>query len=128
VYALSSFFLEALRAMSFPLRTAFIVSHKFGYAVPSFSLNSKKSLISSLLLPWPSYHCVECCSTFMCMWAFCSFCCYWRLALISSDLVGHMGLFHLPISVVVWFVTKYMVSFGEGTMKCWEEGIYIFLI
>ena len=26
VYALSSFFLEALRAMSFPLRTAFIVS------------------------------------------------------------------------------------------------------
>jgi hypothetical protein len=41
VYALSSFFLEALRAMSFPLRTAFIVSHKFGYIVPSFSLNSK---------------------------------------------------------------------------------------
>ena len=46
VYALSSFFLEALRAMSFPLRTAFIVSHKFGYVVGSFSLNSKKSLIS----------------------------------------------------------------------------------
>jgi hypothetical protein len=46
VYALSSFFLEALRAMSFPLRTAFIVSHKFGYVVASFSLNSKKSLIS----------------------------------------------------------------------------------
>ena len=46
VYALSSFFLEALRAMSFPLSTAFIVSHKFGYVVPSFSLNSKKSLIS----------------------------------------------------------------------------------
>jgi hypothetical protein len=29
VYALSSFFLEALRAMSFPFTTAFIVSHKF---------------------------------------------------------------------------------------------------
>jgi hypothetical protein len=28
--ALSSFFLEVLRAMSFPLRNAFIVSHKFG--------------------------------------------------------------------------------------------------
>ena len=41
VCALSSFFLEALRAMSFPLRTAFIVSHQFGYAVASFSLNSK---------------------------------------------------------------------------------------
>jgi hypothetical protein len=45
VYALSSLFLAALRAMSFPLRTVFIVSHKFGYVVASFSLNSKKSLI-----------------------------------------------------------------------------------
>jgi hypothetical protein len=44
LYALSRFFLEALRAMSFPLWTAFIVSHKFGYV--SFSLNSNKSLIS----------------------------------------------------------------------------------
>jgi hypothetical protein len=46
VCALSSFFLVALRAMSFPLSTAFIVSHKFGYVVASFSLNSKMSLIS----------------------------------------------------------------------------------
>ena len=46
VCALSRFFLEALRAMSFPLRNAFIVSHRFGYVVASFSLNSKKSLIS----------------------------------------------------------------------------------
>jgi hypothetical protein len=36
VCALSSFFLLALRAMSFPLRTAFTVSHKFGYVVASF--------------------------------------------------------------------------------------------
>ena len=46
VCALSSFFLEAPRAMSFPLRKAFFVSHKFGYVVASFSLNCKKSLIS----------------------------------------------------------------------------------
>jgi len=46
IYALSCFFLQALRAMSFPLSTAFIVSHTFGYVLPSFSLNSKKSLIS----------------------------------------------------------------------------------
>jgi hypothetical protein len=32
--------------MSFPLRTAFIVFHKCQYVVASFSLNSKKSLIS----------------------------------------------------------------------------------
>jgi len=50
LYALSSVFLEALTALSFPLSTAFIVSHKFGYVVPSFPLNSKKSLIS-LFLP-----------------------------------------------------------------------------
>ena len=50
ICALSSFFLEALRAMSFPLRNAFIVSHKFGYVVASFSLNSKKSLVS-LFIP-----------------------------------------------------------------------------
>ena len=34
-------FLAALRAMSFPLSTAFIVSHKFGYVVASFSLTLK---------------------------------------------------------------------------------------
>ena len=34
VYALSSFSLEALRGRSFPLSTAFIVSHKFGYVLP----------------------------------------------------------------------------------------------
>ena len=44
--ALSSFFLETLGAMRFPLRNAFIVSHKFGYVVSSFSFNSKNSLIS----------------------------------------------------------------------------------
>ena len=36
VKPLSRFFLEALRAMSLPLRTAFIVSHKFGYVVLLF--------------------------------------------------------------------------------------------
>jgi len=55
MYVFSSFFLEPLRAMSFPLSLAFIVSHNFGYVVPSFSLNSKKSFIS-LFLSWPSYH------------------------------------------------------------------------
>jgi hypothetical protein len=44
VYGLSTFFLEALSAMSFPLSTAFIVSQKSGYVVTPFSLNSKRSL------------------------------------------------------------------------------------
>ena len=41
----SAFFLELLRTMSFPLKTTFIVSHKFGYVMAPFSLNFKKSLI-----------------------------------------------------------------------------------
>ena len=47
--ALSSFFLNAPKAMRFPLWIAVIVSHMFGYVVASFSLNSKKSLISFLI-------------------------------------------------------------------------------
>ena len=46
MYALSKFITEALSTMSLCLSTAFIVSHKVGYVVVSFSLNSKKSLIS----------------------------------------------------------------------------------
>ena len=42
VCALSSFFLEALRVMSFLLGTPFILSHKLEYVVASFSSNSKK--------------------------------------------------------------------------------------
>ena len=51
VYTLSSFIFEALRAMSFPPRTAFIVSHNIEYVVASFSLNSKEALISFFFLP-----------------------------------------------------------------------------
>ena len=40
------FLLGGTQAMSFPLRNAFMVSHRFGYVVASFSLNSKNSLIS----------------------------------------------------------------------------------
>jgi hypothetical protein len=43
VYALSSLFMEALRTMSFPFSTAFIMSHKFGYVVKSSLIyNSQK--------------------------------------------------------------------------------------
>jgi hypothetical protein len=56
--------------MSFPLSTAFIVSHKFGYTVTSFSLNSKMSLISFFIPSLKSYHCVEYCSDSTFMWGF----------------------------------------------------------
>ena len=40
--AVSSFFIKALRAMNFPRSTAFIVSHKFEYAVSFFSIEFYK--------------------------------------------------------------------------------------
>jgi hypothetical protein len=99
MWALSSFFSESLRAISFPLRNFFIVLHKFGYDVALFSLNSKKPLIS-LFLPWPSYHWVECCSASMYMCAFLCFCWYLRPALVCDDLIGCMGLF--KSSCICW--------------------------
>ena len=41
--AFSIFLMRALSAMNFPLSTAFIVSHRFGYDVSLFSLNSRKT-------------------------------------------------------------------------------------
>ena len=45
IYALSNFYLEAPRAMRFPLSFSSILCHNFVYAVPSFSLNSKNVFI-----------------------------------------------------------------------------------
>jgi hypothetical protein len=49
VCALSSFFFGGTQSYAFYLRNAFIVPHKFRYVVATFSLNSKKSLISSFI-------------------------------------------------------------------------------
>jgi hypothetical protein len=107
--------------LSFPHSTAFIMSHNFGYAVPSFSLNSKRYLIS-FFLPWPSYHWVRHCLACSCMWAFCCFS-YWRLALVYGNLLWCMELFQY--SCICWgLFCDYVVSFGEVTMRCWEEGIF----
>ena len=106
VYALSSFFVQPLRAISFPLSTAFIMSHKFGYGVPSFSLNSKKSLIS-----------------------FNYFCYYWRTALIRDVLLRYMGfsiflykkyLLRLVLWLILWLILE---------MESWssEKKVYSFV-
>jgi hypothetical protein len=46
VERLSNFFIKTFSVMIFSLSIAFIVSYKFEYAMPSFSLNSRKSLTS----------------------------------------------------------------------------------
>jgi hypothetical protein len=66
VYDLFNFFMEALRAMGLPLSTAFIVSHKFEYDVPSFvkflkSFNFLKiSFLTKLLLSRELFSSHEC--------------------------------------------------------------------
>jgi hypothetical protein len=54
VWDLTNFFMKALSATNFPLNT-FIVSHKFGYDVFSFSFNSIESLISFLISVFSSF-------------------------------------------------------------------------
>jgi len=58
VWVLSHFFMEGLSAMNFSLSITFIMPRKFGYAMPLFSLNCRKSLIS-LFLFWLSDHSVQ---------------------------------------------------------------------
>jgi len=122
VYTLSSFFLEALRAMNFSISTAFIGSHKFWCVVTSFLLNSRKSLIS-LFHSWTSYHWEEHCLAPMCMWAFCHFCCYWRPALVWGNLIRCMRLFQC--SYICWglFCDE---LYGQFSMKCWEDLFFCF--
>jgi hypothetical protein len=50
--ALSSFFLEALRAMSFPLRNAFIVSH-----IKSLFCKERLLCLGQVVLPVCGYEC-----------------------------------------------------------------------
>jgi len=128
VYALSIFFLEALIAMSFTLRTAFMVSHTFGFVLPSFSLNSKKSLISFFISPWPSYHCVKHCPNSMGMWYFCRFCCYWRPALVCGDLIGCMGLFQPLVFVEAFFMWPIMSSVLQWVPWGAKKKVYSFVL
>jgi hypothetical protein len=50
--------------------------------------------------------------------------CLWRPDLVSGDLVECINYFTLHLLVEACFVSDYMFSFWEGTMKFWEEGIF----
>jgi hypothetical protein len=101
--------------LSFPLSTAFIVSHKFGYVVPSFSLNSKKSLISFFISSLTKLSMSRVLFSLHVYVGFLLFLLLLKTILSHGDLMGCMGLFQ---SSCICFVTNYMVSFGEGTMRC----------
>ena len=68
-------FIRALRALNLPLRSASFMSHKFGYAVPSFSLNSRMSFFffffpDQVILEQTVVHFPWACEFFCC------FCCF----------------------------------------------------
>ena len=119
MFAFFDFSTEALRAMSFLLHTAFIMSYKFGCVVPSFSLNSKVFNISlSLLmkLSW-SY------SASTCILPFCCFCCYWGSALVCGVLIEYMGLLQCSFICWVLFCVWLYGWFLRMYHEVWEEGI-----
>jgi hypothetical protein len=59
----------------------------------------------------------------MSTWAFSSFGCYWSPSSVCVDLTQCTGVFNLIVSVEACFISDYMISFGEGFMRCWEESI-----
>jgi hypothetical protein len=56
IWNLSDFFMKAFITKNFPLSSSFIMPHKFGYVLPSFSLNSRKSWISFFISSLTQWH------------------------------------------------------------------------
>jgi len=98
------------------------MANKFLYVLPSFSLYSRKSLIS-LFFPWLINRWVKSYSSSMTMWAFCCFCC-WSPALNHGDLIECMGLFQCSwicwglivwsLESILWYAEKKAYSFVLG--------------
>jgi hypothetical protein len=79
--------------MNFPLSTAFLVSLTFGSAVSSFSLNSRKSLISFFLYSLTK---LSLSREMFCFHGFVGFLLFLLLLvarIFCDDLIGCMGLF-----------------------------------
>ena len=117
---LFSFFTRALNAMKFPVRTAFTVSHKFGYEVSIFSLNSRKPLISFFISSLTKLSLSRELFSFHVYVVF-----LWLLLFVIEDqpyamviLLDTWDYFGLLVLGEVCSVTNYIVSFGEETMRC----------
>ena len=104
---------------------AFKVSHKFGYVVSSFSLNSRKSLISFLISSLTQEWCNCLLFDFPEFVGFLQF-----VLLLNSNFKawwfdkrqGVIPIFFVPIEVC--YVAEYVVNFIESSMWSWEEGIF----
>ena len=114
VWLFSSFFIWALSAMYFSIRPAFKLSHRFGYVVLSFSLNSMKWCFLSLLLPLPRNDAIEHCSIPKSLWGFCNLCYFWILILSHGCLKRYRESFHF-FNLFVFALLPSMWSILEKT-------------
>ena len=112
-------------AINLPLSTAFIVTHNFGYIVPSFFFNFRKTLISALFFSWPRDHRGGSYLISISQWTFLCFWRYWHPALRHSGLIRY-SYFNVLVSTEAFFVTDYMANFGEEFVSS-EKRIYLFL-
>ena len=125
MWAFSIFFIWAPSAMNFLLSTAFIVSHRFGYVVSSFSLNSRKTLISFLIFSLTQGWLSSWLFTFHKFVGFLGV-----VLLLNSNFIPwwsdktQVVYSNFFVSVDVCFVTKSVISFWEGSTRCWEEGLF----
>lgn len=120
---LSRFFMYALSAISFPLRTTFIVFYNLGMLCISFywilgSLQYFSMLMSSWTFLW-AQSCSVSMNLYVCSWIFFWF---WYPILIYSDLIGCRDLF-IFLSSGNCFVSAYMANFRQNPMRCREEDI-----
>jgi hypothetical protein len=93
IWDLSVFLTYALKAMNFPLWTAFAVPHRFWQIVYSLPLNYRKFLSSSLISSMTTDHWAMCCSISNCLCIFCCCFCCWILILFHCDQIECRGLF-----------------------------------
>ena len=108
--------------MSLFISTAFIVCQSFGYVVPLFSLKSKKSLISFFIFSLTKLPLNR---------VLLSFHVYVGLLLFFKPSLSfwrcdrmHGIIFNLLVPVEACFVIEHLVKFREGTMRCWEYGMF----
>lgn len=113
-------------AISFPLSTVFIVSHKFGCVLPPFLLNFRMSLISYLTQRSLSGQ----------LFNFDGFISFLVFLLLLKSRFNPWWF--VMIQDIIWIFMDLLKlvcdhngercdNFGDGSMKCWEESILLCL-
>ena len=110
-----------LSDMDFPLSSTFIIYWKSGYVVPSFSLNYRRTSISffiSYLSKW---------SLSKELFSFHEYVCFLLFKYITNLWLSDRIQWVISIFLyLLRLVPDCVVHFGEGSVRCWEEGILFY--